>query len=34
VGNFATMPIGTEHFMDALRRLALDGITFRELPTR
>jgi hypothetical protein len=34
VGNFATMLIGTEHFMDALRRLALDGITFCELPMR
>ncbi|MFP2928987.1 double-CXXCG motif protein [Pyxidicoccus sp. 3LG] len=32
VGNFATMLIGTERFMDALRRLELDGITFRELP--
>jgi uncharacterized double-CXXCG motif protein len=34
VGNFATMIIGTERFMDAVRRLELDGIAFRELPTR
>jgi uncharacterized double-CXXCG motif protein len=34
VGNFATMIIGTDRFMDAVRRLELDGITFRELPTR
>jgi uncharacterized double-CXXCG motif protein len=34
VGNFATMIIGTERFMDAVRRLELDGITFRELPIR
>ena len=34
VGNFATMIIGTERFMDAVRRMELDGITFRELPTR
>jgi uncharacterized double-CXXCG motif protein len=34
VGNFATMVIGTEHFMEAVRRLELDGITFRELPVR
>lgn len=34
VGNFATMVIGTERFMEAVRRLALDGLTFRELPTR
>ncbi|MFP2925649.1 double-CXXCG motif protein [Pyxidicoccus sp. 3LG] len=34
VGNFATMVIGTEQFMDAVRHLDLDGITFRELPTR
>jgi len=34
VGNFATMVIGTERFMEAVRRLELDGITFRELPTR
>jgi len=34
VGNFATMVIGTERFVQAVRRLELDGITFRELPTR
>jgi uncharacterized double-CXXCG motif protein len=34
VGNFATMIIGTERFMESVRRLELDGITFRELPTR
>ncbi|MFP2926063.1 double-CXXCG motif protein [Pyxidicoccus sp. 3LG] len=34
VGNFATMLIGTERFMEAVRRLELEGITFRELPTR
>ncbi|HZI11549.1 MAG TPA: double-CXXCG motif protein [Myxococcus sp.] len=34
VGNFATMVIGTERFRDAVRRLELDGITFRELPSR
>jgi uncharacterized double-CXXCG motif protein len=34
VGNFATMVIGTERFMEAVCRLELDGITFRELPAR
>ena len=34
VGNFATMIVGTERLMDAVRRLELDGISFRELPTR
>lgn len=34
VGNFATMIIGTEQFMDAVHRLGLVGMTFRELPTR
>jgi uncharacterized double-CXXCG motif protein len=34
VGNFATMIIGTERFMEAVRSLALTGIAFRELPTR
>jgi uncharacterized double-CXXCG motif protein len=34
VGNFSTVVVGTERFMDAIRRLELDGITFRELPTR
>jgi uncharacterized double-CXXCG motif protein len=32
VGNYATVIIGTERFMDAVRRLELEGITFRELP--
>jgi uncharacterized double-CXXCG motif protein len=34
IGNFATMMVGTERFMEAVRRLELDGITFHELPTR
>ncbi|HZI12834.1 MAG TPA: double-CXXCG motif protein [Myxococcus sp.] len=34
LGNFATMIIGTERFMEAVRRLELDGILFEELPTR
>jgi uncharacterized double-CXXCG motif protein len=34
VGNYASMVIGTERFMEAVRRLELDGITFRELPAR
>lgn len=34
VGNFATMVIGTERFVEAVRRMELDGITFHELPTR
>ncbi len=34
VGNFATMIIGTERFMEAVHRLGLDGISFRELPAR
>jgi len=34
IGNFATMIVGTERFMEAVRRLELDGITFHELPTR
>jgi uncharacterized double-CXXCG motif protein len=34
VGNFATMIIGTERFMETVRRLELPGITFRELPIR
>ncbi len=34
VGNFATVIIGTERFRDAVHRLQLEGITFRELPTR
>lgn len=34
LANFATMLIGTERFKDAVTRLQLDGITFRELPLR
>jgi uncharacterized double-CXXCG motif protein len=34
VGNYASMVIGTERFMEAVRRLDLDGVTFHELPTR
>lgn len=34
VGNYATVIVGTEQFMEAVRRLELDGITFHELPTR
>ncbi|GEN10725.1 Myxococcus xanthus double-CXXCG motif paralogous family [Myxococcus fulvus] len=34
VGNFATMVIGTERFKEAVEQLGLDGLTFRELPTR
>ncbi|MFY1824889.1 double-CXXCG motif protein [Myxococcus fulvus] len=34
VGNFATMIIGTERFVEALRDLGLPGITVRELPSR
>ncbi|NTX16609.1 hypothetical protein HUA74_43660 [Myxococcus sp. CA051A] len=34
VGNFATMIIGTERFIEAVRRLGLTGISSRELPTR
>jgi uncharacterized double-CXXCG motif protein len=34
VGNFATMLIATERFRDAVLRLDLDGLTFRELLTR
>ncbi|MBZ4407483.1 double-CXXCG motif protein [Myxococcus sp. XM-1-1-1] len=34
VGNFATVIVGTERFMDAVQRLELSGIIFRELPTR
>lgn len=34
VGNYATVIVGTEQFMDAVRRLELGGITFQELPTR
>ncbi|MFY2560390.1 double-CXXCG motif protein [Corallococcus terminator] len=34
VGNFATMVIGTERFVEAVHNLSLTGLTFRELPTR
>ncbi|WP_095960687.1 double-CXXCG motif protein [Corallococcus macrosporus] len=34
VGNFATVMVGTERFKEAVQRLGLEGITFRELPTR
>ncbi|NMO14816.1 hypothetical protein HPC49_00810 [Pyxidicoccus fallax] len=34
VANLPTMVICTERFRDAVLRLELDGITFRELPTR
>ncbi|MCY1019442.1 double-CXXCG motif protein [Pyxidicoccus sp. MSG2] len=34
VGNFATMIVGTERFMNAVQHLELDGLTFRELHTR
>ncbi|WP_163995002.1 double-CXXCG motif protein [Pyxidicoccus caerfyrddinensis] len=34
VGNYATVIVSTEQFMEAVRRLKLDGITFHELPTR
>ena len=34
VGNFATMVIGTERFVEAARRQQLDGITFREVSAR
>jgi uncharacterized double-CXXCG motif protein len=34
LSNFATMLICTERFKDAVTRLELDGITFRELPLR
>jgi uncharacterized double-CXXCG motif protein len=34
VGDFTTMVIGTERFMEAVSCLGLEGITFRELPAR
>jgi uncharacterized double-CXXCG motif protein len=34
VGNYASMVIGTERFLEAVRQLELDGLTFRELATR
>lgn len=32
--NFATLVVGTERFVDAVQSLGLDGMAFRELPTR
>jgi uncharacterized double-CXXCG motif protein len=34
LGNLATMVIGTERFKDAVSHLGLEGLTFREVPTR
>ncbi|MCP3145123.1 SitI6 family double-CXXCG motif immunity protein [Pyxidicoccus xibeiensis] len=34
VGSYATVIVGTQRFMEAVRHLALEGTTFRELPTR
>nr|BDT36926.1 double-CXXCG motif protein [Myxococcus sp. MH1] len=34
LGDFATMVICTERFRDAVSQLALEGLTFRALPTR
>lgn len=34
VGNFATMLIGTQRLMEAVRHLELPGIAFQELPVR
>ncbi|WP_426755865.1 double-CXXCG motif protein [Myxococcus sp. Y35] len=34
IGNFATMIVGTERFMEVALRLELKGIRFLELPTR
>ena len=34
VGNFATMLVGTEQFREAVLRLGMEGIGFRELPLR
>jgi len=34
VGNFSTVVVGTERFMDAVRRMESPGIVFRELPAR
>jgi uncharacterized double-CXXCG motif protein len=34
VGNYATVIVGTERFVEAVHRLELSGITFRELPSR
>jgi uncharacterized double-CXXCG motif protein len=34
VGNYATVTVGSQRLMEAVRRLELGGITFHELPTR
>ncbi|XWU97604.1 double-CXXCG motif protein [Corallococcus exiguus] len=34
MGNFATMIIATDRFRDAVLTRGLEGIIFRELPTR
>jgi len=34
VGNFSTVVVGTERFMDAVRRMESPGIVLRELPAR
>jgi uncharacterized double-CXXCG motif protein len=34
VGDFSTVVVGTERFMEAVHRLGLNGITFQELPTQ
>ncbi|WP_426748134.1 double-CXXCG motif protein [Myxococcus faecalis] len=34
VGNYSTVIVGTERFMNAVQRLGLSGIVFHELPTR
>ena len=34
VGNFSTVVVGTERFMEAVQRLERPGIVFRELPAR
>ncbi|WP_164017785.1 double-CXXCG motif protein [Pyxidicoccus trucidator] len=34
VGDYSTVIVGTERFMEAVRRLEPGGITFHELPTR
>lgn len=34
LAHFPTMVIATERFVEAVQRLSLDGVTFRELPVR
>lgn len=34
VGDFATVVVGTERFVDAVKQLGLEGLMFREVPTR